>query len=103
MLHLVNSRSVRDGEAKSDEPENEEKERRNTGSSMAWLEKREYSVKELGVEELIGVNWSLEDFFRDSDDEHGGERGWSVLHDDCAVGSVIICEVTNQLAEGLQQ
>ena len=57
MLHLVNLRSVHDSKARSDEPESEEKERRDPGSSMAQLEKREeYSVEELGVEELSGVS-----------------------------------------------
>ena len=57
MLPLVNLRSVRDSKASSDEPESEEKERRDPGSSMAQLEKREeYGVEELGVEELSGVS-----------------------------------------------
>ena len=102
MLHLGNQRSIRDSEARLDEPVNEEKERRNTGSFVAQFEKREeFSVD--SNSESSGVSWSLEDFFRDGDDEYAGERGWSVLHDYCAVGCVIICEVTNQLAEGLQR
>ena len=50
MLHLVNPRSIHDSEARLDEPVNEEKERRNTGSFVAQFEKREeFSVEELGV------------------------------------------------------
>ena len=57
MLHLVNLMSVRDSKARSDEPESEEKERRDPGSSMTQLEKgEEYGVEELGVEELSSVS-----------------------------------------------
>ena len=76
MLHLVNSRSVRDSEARSDEPGNEQEERQHPGSSMAQLDKgEEYGVEELRVEELSGVSWSLEDLFGDDDHEYAGEKG----------------------------
>ena len=50
------------------EPGNEEKERRNPGSIMAQCEKREeFSIEELGVEELGGGSWLLQDFLGDGD------------------------------------
>ena len=55
----------------------------NPGSFMAQGEKREeFGVEELGVEGLGGDSWLFQDFLGDGDDEHAGERGWSVLHDD---------------------
>ena len=70
MLHLANSRSTCDSEARSDKPVNEEKERRNGGSFLAWFKKREFSVGELGVK-WCWNSWCLEDLFGDGDNEHG--------------------------------
>ena len=102
MLHLANLRSTRDSEARSDEPVNEEKERRNGGSFLARFEKREeFSVGELRIE-WCWNSWCLEDLFGTVTTSMS-ERGWSVLQDDCTVDGVIICEVPNQLAKGLRR
>jgi hypothetical protein len=69
---------------------------------MTWCEKREeLSVEELGVEGLGGDGWPLQDFLGDDDDGRTGERMWTLLHDDCAVGGVKNVQVRNQLVEEL--
>lgn len=84
MLHLASSRSTRESEARLDEPE-DEKERGDPGSLKGQCEKTEESgVEEFGVEGLGGDSWPFEDLLGDGNDDHAGERGWSVLHDDCA-------------------
>ena len=71
---------------------------------MAQCEKREeFSVEELGVNGLGSGSWLLQVFLGDGDNERTGERRWSLLHDDCAVGGVIICQVRNQLVEEPQR